>query len=103
MPVVGPFEIVKEREEASGWSFDIQQIRRDGSLAGIRLTLSWADYDLFCPDGAVPPEGVARAVMEIADELWPEGVPPRFDASFPRKRAPDADRRISERVDLRAT
>lgn len=100
--MAGPFEIVKEREEPAGWSFDIQEIRGDGSLAGIRLTLSWADYDLFCPDGAVPPEGVARAVMDVAAGLWPEGVPPRFDASFPRKRDPGADRRISERVDMRA-
>ena len=100
--MAGPFEIVKEREEPAGWSFDVQEIREDGSLAGIRLTLSWADYDLFCPDGAVPPEAVARAVLDVAQGLWPEGVPPRFDASFPRKRAADADRRICERVDMRA-
>ncbi len=95
------FEITKEREEPSGWSFDVQEIRRDGSLAGVRLTLSWADYDLFCPDGAVPPEGVARAVMEVAGELWPDGVPARLDASTPRRRAADADERITERVDMR--
>ena len=100
--MAGPFEIVKEREEPAGWSFDVQEIRADGSLAGIRLTLSWADYDLFCPDGAVPPEAVARAVLEVAQDLWPEGVPPRFDASFPRRRDREANRRIVERVDLRA-
>ena len=50
----------------------------------------------------MPPEGVARAVLEVAGDLWPEGVPPRFDASFPRKRSADADRRICERVDMRA-
>lgn len=97
-----PFEITGEREEQGGWSFQVQEIRADGSLAGVRLTLSWADYDLFCPDGAVPPEAVARAVIEVASELWPEGIPARLDASTPRRRAPDADRRIAERVDLRA-
>ena len=99
----GVFEIIAERETAGGWAFDVQEIRGDGSLAGITLTLSWQDYDLFCPDGAVPPEGVARAVLEVARTLWPEGIPPRFDASTPRRKAGDADRRITERVDARAT
>ena len=98
----GVFEIIAERETPGGWSFDVQEIRGDGSLAGITLTLSWQDYDLFCPDGSVPPEGVALAVLEVAKELWPEGVPSRIDASSPRRRAADADRRISERVDVRA-
>ena len=96
------FEITAEREETGGWTFQAQEIRPDGSLAGVRLTLSWADYDLFCPDGAVPPETVARAVLEVAADLWPEGVPPRLDASTPRRRDADADRRITERVDLRS-
>jgi len=100
--VQGVFEIIAERETAGGWAFDVQEIRSDGSLAGITLTLSWQDYDLFCPDGAVPPEGVARAVLEVARALWPEGVPPRLDASTPRRKSGDADRRITERVDSRA-
>jgi hypothetical protein len=100
--VRGTFEIISEREGPGGWTFEVQEIRHDGSLAGIRLTMSWQDYDLFCPDGSVPPEGVALAVLEVAKELWPEGVPSRIDASSPRRRAADADRRISERVDLRA-
>jgi len=44
---------------------------------------------------------VARAVMEVAGELWPDGVPARLDASTPRRRASDADERITERVDMR--
>ena len=96
------FEIVSEREEPNGWRFDIQEIRHDGSLAGIRLTLAWVDYDHFCPDGAVPPEGVARAVLEVGGELWPGGMPARLDASTVRRMAPDADRRIIDRVDMRS-
>ena len=37
----GVFEIIAERETAGGWAFDVQEIRGDGSLAGITLTLSW--------------------------------------------------------------
>ena len=96
------FEIVSEHEEPNGWSFDVQEIRNDGSLAGLRLSLAWVDYDHFCPDGAVPPEGVARAVLEVGNELWPGGMPPRLDASTVRRRSPDADRRIIDRVDLRS-
>lgn len=98
----GVFEIVTEREGPEGWRFAVQEIRHDGTLAGIDLTLGWHDYDLFCPDGSVPPEGVARAVLEVARELWPGGIPHRLDASSPRRMSPDADRRITERVDLRA-
>jgi hypothetical protein len=98
----GTFEIISEREEPTGWRFDVQDIRADGSLAGVSLTLSWADYDYFCPDGSVAPEGVARAVLEVASALWPQGMPARLDASTPRRMAPDADQRITERVDMRS-
>jgi hypothetical protein len=98
----GTFEIISEREEPTGWRFDVQDIRADGSLAGVVLTLSWADYDYFCPDGSVAPEGVARAVLDVACALWPQGMPARLDASTPRRMAPDADQRITERVDMRS-
>ena len=98
----GIIEILSEREGPTGWTFDVQEIREDGRLARTSLTMSWQDYDFFCPDGAVPPEQVARAVAEVARELWDGGIPARLDASQPRKKAADADRRIIERVDLRA-
>ena len=98
----GVFEILAEREGPRGWIFEVQQIRDDGALAKVELTLSWQDYDLFCPDGAVPPEGVARAVAEVARELWPAGIPPRLDASTLRRKSPDADVRVIGCVDLRA-
>ena len=91
----GIIEILAEREGPTGWTFDVQEIRADGSLAKTALTMSWQDYDFFCPDGAVPPEQVAR-------ELWADGIPARLDASQPRRKAADADRRIIERVDMRA-
>ncbi len=98
----GIIEILAEREGPTGWTFDVQEIRADGSLAKTALTMSWQDYDFFCPDGAVPPEQVARAVAEVARELWADGIPARLDASQPRRKAADADRRIIERVDMRA-
>lgn len=100
--MASPFEIISETEVTTGWMFRVQEIRADGTLAGVQFTLSWVDYDLFCPDGAVPPEAVARAVLEVAGELWPQGLPARLDASTPRRHAADADMRITERVDARA-
>ncbi|MFO0962717.1 MAG: hypothetical protein U0625_07385 [Phycisphaerales bacterium] len=95
-------EILSEQEGESGWTFQVQQILADGSLQSTRLTMSWQEYDLYCPDGAVPPEGVARAVAEVAAEMWPRGLPPRLDASTLRRHSPGADARVAERVDLRA-
>ncbi len=97
----GIIEILSEREGESGWTFQVQQILPDGSLQSTRLTMSWQEYDLYCPDGAVPPEGVARAVAEVASEMWPRGLPPRLDASTLRRHAPGADEKIVQKVDLR--
>lgn len=95
-------EIVAETEAASGWEFKVQLIAPSGALILLQLTLSWQDYDLYCPDGAVPPQAVAKAVAAVAHELWIEGLPARLDAAALRRRDHDADRRVTQNVDLSA-
>jgi hypothetical protein len=98
----GVVEVLTEREMPGGWSFHVQWIREDGALRATRLALAWQEYDLFCPDGAVPPETVAKAVAEVALELWEGDLPERLDAAALRRRDHGADRRVTERVDLHA-
>lgn len=104
MPAAMPsvVEVLTESETPGGWCFNVQWIAEDGALRSTRLALAWQEYDLYCPDGAVPPETVARAVAAVALELWPEGIPGRLDAAALRRRDHAADRRVTERVDLNA-
>lgn len=95
-------EILHETETPGGWEFQVQVLTSAGACVPLRLKLSWQDYDLYCPDGAVPPEGVARAVASVAVELWPEGLPGCLDAASLRRRDHAADERVTQRVDLSA-
>ena len=49
-----------------------------------------------------PQDGALVAALEVGGELWPGGMPARLDASTVRRMAPDADRRIIDRVDMRS-
>ncbi len=95
-------EIVTETERARGWEFQVQFIGQSGELVPLLLSLSWQDYDLYCPDGAVPPQTVAKAVALVAWELWTEGLPRKLDAAALRRRDHQADQRVTQHVDLNA-
>lgn len=95
-------EVLSERETPGGWTFEVQFVDPDGALRHLALSLAWQDYDLYCPDGAVPPGVVAEAVALVARTLWTEGLPPRLDAAALRRRHHDADALVIERVDLSA-
>lgn len=88
-------EIISEQEHGKGWQFAVQVLDDHGTLRKHTLTLSWADYNLWSPDGADEPAKVAEAVMmfllgkgsvaELGDKL---------DASVARRKHPDADSAI---------
>lgn len=99
LPIV---EVVSETEGKTGWDFALQFVSDEGALVKLTLSLSWQDYDLYCPDGAAPPEAVARAVGAVAWALWPEGLPARLDAAALRRRDRAADERVTQQVDLSA-
>jgi hypothetical protein len=59
------------------------------------LRLSWADYNVFCPDGTRKPADVGRAVLRFFAqhrEAFP--LRERLDAAMARMRFPNADRAI---------
>lgn len=95
-------EVLNESESPTGWVFVVQFIDDEGALHAVRLALSWQDYDLYCPDGSVAPETVAKAVACVAWDLWPEGLPARMDAAALRRRDHGADALVTQRVDLSA-
>jgi hypothetical protein len=92
------FEIVSQEEQPGCWIFLVRRESPEG-IRDHRLRLAWPDYDLLSPGGDAPPERVAIAVARFLAER-PEFAPlaERLDASWARRRVPDADRQIAERL-----
>ena len=97
---MSPFEIVAERENPGGWSFDVQIIgAAESDLRPLTLELSWPDYAHWTRDGADPASAVAEAVIAfLLEHLSADELPDRFDASFVRRRFPGADEEIGKRI-----
>ena len=81
--------IESECELEAGWRF---QCRVDDR--SIELTMSWADYNHWSPDGRDEPVRVAKLVLRIMADLGIENIPLRFDASMVRRVVGEADHRI---------
>ncbi len=97
----GSVEIATEREGKACWVFEI--CRNGESIS--TLTLSWADYDWWSPDGRHTPSQVAHAVVKVwqcarSPDGGENGIPAKFDASTIRRRVADADRLISEQLEV---
>lgn len=90
-------EIVAQEEQPGCWMFSIRAGGEDSPLH--RLRLAWSDYDLLSPGGDASPERVAAAVFRFlaaCPQLAP--LPARLDASWARRLAADADRRIAASI-----
>lgn len=90
--------IESERETDSGWNFTCRFRTSSGSERSIDLGLSWPDYDLWAPDGSVPPERVAAAVLTLLLEHEEELVRERLDAAQVRRIIPGSDEALQQRV-----
>ena len=92
-------EIISELQENKGWMFEVQVLNDAGALSRHRLTLSWADYNLWSPDGADEPERVAEAVvLYLRSRMSAEELGARFDASIARRKFPSADMEIPQMI-----
>lgn len=92
-------EILSEQERDGGWTFNVQALDEAGSLHRFDLRLSWADYNLWSPDGADPPDRIAEAVMSFLLARQPAGeLRPSFDASIARRMHADADAAIPQLI-----
>jgi hypothetical protein len=92
-------DILSEREMPSGWVFEVGVIATDGALVRSEVRLSFADYNLWSPDGTAAPAAVAEAVVAVL--LTKEAVrklPTSFDAATLRRRYPEADEAVAARV-----
>ncbi|MEE2973378.1 MAG: hypothetical protein VX672_09645 [Planctomycetota bacterium] len=91
------FELIDETEDPTGTSWTIQRIDPEGRLRRSVVRLAWAAYDVWTPDGTLPPSRVAEAVVAFAlgrPEFDP--LPDPLDAARARRVIPDADRMIGD-------
>jgi len=96
---VAQVEIVAENEVKGGWEFSVQVLSDTGDLRRHRVTLSWADYNLWSADGADQPEKVIEAVMGfLLSRTAAEMLGERFDASMARRKYAEADVEIPKLI-----
>ena len=92
-------EILSEHEIPVGWIFDAHFLAEGGELQPITLTLSWADYNLWSPDGTDEPQKVAEAVLSyLAAKTSLVEIRPKLDASQLRRMFNDADDAIPKHI-----
>ncbi len=92
-------EILSEHEIPAGCVFDAHFLADSGELQPIALTLSWADYNLWSPDGADEPQKVAEAVLSYLAAKTPvDEIRPKLDASQLRRMFDDADDAIPNHI-----
>lgn len=90
-------EIVTETEGTNSWSYHVR-VRSDGTDHDFRVSLSWADYDLWC-HGRVAPQNVVRAAFEfLLDREAVTAILPRFDCALIRRYFPEIDRQLPRMV-----
>jgi hypothetical protein len=91
-------EVLSEREHGPNWVFSMRHLP-SGSTH--EMAMSWADYDLWSPEGAHPPSEVARAAAEVLIEALHQSganAPARTDVSLARRHRADADALIRARL-----
>jgi len=85
-----------EREAEQSWIWHASIDAPEGSTLH-ELRLSWADYNIFCPDGTRTPADVGRAVLLFfARHRAQFPLRERLDAAMARMRFAGADREIAE-------
>lgn len=93
------FELLEETEHNDSCTWQLQVVLADGKLSHHRVRLSWADYDLFAPDGTTPPANVAEAVVAfMLEQAIFTPLPPLIDAAIPRRCVSGADEQIAARI-----
>ena len=92
-------EILSEQERTAGWSFQARLLDEDGTLYPVALTLAWADYNLWSPDGADEPQQIALAVLSVLASRQPVSeIRSSLDAALLRRLYDDADEIIPRHI-----
>jgi len=96
---VAQVEVLSETEVHGAWEYRVQVLDDAGKLSAHRITLSWADYNLWSAAGGDEPAAVAvAAMMVLLSRHAPATLRSRFDLSLVRRLMPEADTLIPSAV-----
>ncbi len=90
--------VLDENETGRGWRFRVRITLEGGVGTEHEVRLSWVDHD-FWSGGASAPARVVQALVEYVIERGQgEPVPERIDASTIRRRFPEIDEVLANRL-----
>lgn len=97
--MVSQIEILSEGHTKAGWMYDVQVLDDQGDLRRHRVTLSWADYNLWSADGSDEPAKVVEAVvLFLLSRSGAHELAEKFDASIARRKFAAADQQIPKLI-----
>ena len=86
-------DIKTETDGPNRWSYEVS-VFDHGRHHEFNVTLSWADYDLWC-HGRAQPQKVVQAVFEFLLQREPvTSILSRFDCSVVRRYFPEVDKKL---------
>lgn len=86
-------EIQTETEGDNHWDYEVR-VTDHGESYDYRVTLSWADYDLWCKGRIAPEKVVAAAFRFLLSKEPASSILERFDCSVIRRYFPEVDREL---------
>ncbi len=90
--------IQSETRHDRQWTFKAR-IEDGGRKYDYTITLNWAEYNLWCEAGSVPPERVVKAALEFLLEREPaSSILSKFDCSVIRRYFPEVDEELPKRI-----
>ncbi len=90
--------IDSEERDDRRWTF-AATIEESAATHRHRITLSWADYNLWCPGGEQTPEQVVRRALEFLLEREPaSAILSKFDCSVIRRYFPEVDQVLPRKL-----
>jgi hypothetical protein len=93
----GAITVEREVEGDNHWTFDVSVVQ-NGTRYGYKVTLSWADYDLWS-HGRVAPQHVVEAAFGFLLEREPaDMILSRFDCSVIRRYFPEVDKLLPRKL-----
>jgi len=94
---VAQIEITDEQEGEGGWTFGVHVRDEARNDHRCRVHLSWADYNLWSPNGADAPAEVAKAAVAfLYARRGMKALKSSFDVAMLRRIDPDADETVPQ-------
>jgi len=90
--------IHQEHRHDRRWQYDAE-VREDSGRHRFDITLSWAEYNLWCRSGDEPPQKVVKAVLRfLLERESASSILSKFDCSVVRRYFPEVDDQLPRMI-----